>query len=195
MVYGVGVYEPGEYKSYINGKQSKEYSVWAGMLKRCYGERKKYNRAYDGCSVCDEWHNFQNFAKWYNKNKYNFKNDELVLDKDLLKKNNKIYSPYTCCLLPKRLNKLIMRGTINRGEYPIGVRDCNGSIVAEMKIIEDDGYRHTKYIGSFKTKEEAFDSYKKEKEKYIKHVAEQYKDIIPDYIYKALNNYKILITD
>ena len=41
----------------------------------------------------------------------------------------------------------------------------------------------------------AFEAYKKEKEKYIKEVAEEYKSVIPTELYDAMYKYKILITD
>ena len=47
----------------------------------------------------------------------------------------------------------------------------------------------------YDTQEEAFESYKNFKEKYIKEVAKQYKEKIPFSLYEALINYKIEIND
>ena len=55
-VYGVGYFGEGEYKSKINGKQTREYNIWNKMSQRCYDE--KYHRKepnYIGCTVCEEW--------------------------------------------------------------------------------------------------------------------------------------------
>ena len=72
----------------------------------CYDENElKKEPSYIGCKVCEEWLNFQNFARWIYDNKYEC--DDLELDKDLLIKGNKIYSPNTCCLLPHEINYAI----------------------------------------------------------------------------------------
>ena len=47
----------------------------------------------------------------------------------------------------------------------------------------------------FDTPEEAFQTYKEFKENYIKQVADEYKDKIPEKLYEAMINYKIEITD
>ena len=50
-------------------------------------------------------------------------------------------------------------------------------------------------LGTFNTAEEAFARYKVYKEDFIKDIAEQYKDKIPDKIYQAMMNWQIEITD
>ena len=100
----------GEFKThyYKNGKKKPtfEYNKWRWMLLRCYDEKELTKEpSYIGCSVCDEWMNFQNFAAWIQSNKYEC--EDLELDKDLLVKNNKIYSPSNCCLLPHEINYAI----------------------------------------------------------------------------------------
>ena len=52
-----------------------------------------------------------------------------------------------------------------------------------------------KNLGVFSTEEEAFNKYKTFKEKYIKQVADEYKDYIPDKLYKALYKYEVSIAD
>lgn len=75
------------------------------MLRRCYDKQfQERQPTYKGCIVCEEWYNFQNFAKWFDENYYEIEGEKIALDKDLLKLNNKIYSPSTCCFLPQRIN-------------------------------------------------------------------------------------------
>ena len=52
-----------------------------------------------------------------------------------------------------------------------------------------------KYLGLYDTPEKAFEVYKQFKEKYIKRVADHYKDQIPEKLYQALYNYKVDIND
>ena len=110
-------YKPMKYGEYIgvgnfkthnrdDEKPTFEYNKWRWMLLRCYDENElKKEPTYVGCQVCDEWLNFQNFAEWINNNKYEC--NDLELDKDLLVKGNKLYSPNTCCLLPHEINYAI----------------------------------------------------------------------------------------
>lgn len=95
-IFGVGYFGYGEFKSYVNGKITKAYSTWRSMLSRCYDKTSSNYRFYSDCAVVSEWHNFQNFAKWYN-DRY-FKGCHL--DKDTLFSGNKLYSPNTCALIP-----------------------------------------------------------------------------------------------
>ena len=66
----------------------------------------------------------------------------------------------------------------------------------------DNKYRATiskhrkKYtLGLFDSPEEAFYKYKQEKEKHIKEVADNYRELIPKRLYRALYNYEVDIND
>lgn len=104
--YGIGYIGVGKYKSSDKNRLTKAYNAWRGMLERCYCEetRGKYP-TYKNVEVCEEWHNFQNFAKWFEKN--NKKN--WALDKDLKQKGlkKKIYSENTCIFIPRKINNYI----------------------------------------------------------------------------------------
>ena len=104
-VYSIGYLGNGEYKCKTNGRITPHYQVWKDLIKRCY--YKYYldiNPTYIGVTVCEEWHNFQNFAGWFEDN---YK-EGFELDKDLLVKGNKIYSPETCCFVPQEINLIFM---------------------------------------------------------------------------------------
>lgn len=111
--FGVGYLGDGHYKSKIRRKSTPYYHTWRHMLERCYS--KKYQEkhpTYKGCVVAEEWHNFQNFAKWYEDNYYEVEGQIIDLDKDILVKGNKTYSPQTCVFAPQSINKLFTsRGT------------------------------------------------------------------------------------
>ena len=73
-----------------------KYSYWANMIKRCYcNNYQEQYPTYKGCYVCDEWHNFQVFADWFEVN-YPSGFDGYHIDKDILIKGNKVYGPDTC---------------------------------------------------------------------------------------------------
>lgn len=194
-------YEPRIYnKGYIGvGKHNptankKMYSIWHGMLKRCYDENRRHrDSSYINCTVCDEWLNFQNFASWYEENYYEIDEKTMCLDKDILLKNNKIYSPDTCIFVPNEINVLFTKRQKNRGEYPIGV-----SVHKKHKNEYQSRCRingKIKHLGIFNTPEEAFHAYKIFKESYIKQIADEYKELIPEILYDALYNYTVDLDD
>lgn len=186
-LYNIGYIGIGEHKSTIEGHKTKKYTTWNTMLQRCYDEKvhKKYP-SYKGVTVCEEWHNFQNFAKWFEDNYV----ENWTLDKDILVKGNKIYSPETCCFVPSKLNNLFTKSNSSRGDLPIGVFLDNGKFRAVVNI---DGVR--KYFGSHTTPEEAFKAYKKAKENEIKRIVNIYKDNLQIDVYNTVINYKVQITD
>lgn len=184
----VGYLGYGEYKTKEEGMPTKAYTVWQHLIVRCYDEKElEKHPTYKDVLVCDEWKCFQNFAKWF----YNNYIDGFQLDKDILIKGNKIYSPDTCCFVPHEINTLFVNQDRNRGDYPIGVTFSknNKSFVYQLNKFKK---RQVKY---FKTEEEAFQAYKIAKESYIKEIAEKYKDKIKPQVYNALINYKVEITD
>lgn len=78
-------------------------SRWSSMLNRCYnskGSRDYINYGAKGVTVCDRWHNFSNYVddvillKNYNEDLV--KLGKLHLDKDIINRNAKVYSPDTC---------------------------------------------------------------------------------------------------
>ena len=193
-IYNVGYFGEGKYGSMVNGLMATNYVVWVAMISRCYNPKcQKKQPTYIGCTVCNEWHNFQNFAKWYDENYYNINNEQMTLDKDILFKDNKIYSPDTCVFVPERINVLFTNRKNKRGLYPLGViyQKNNKNFVAQC----NNNKKTKHHIGCFTTPELAFAAYKKFKENYIKEVAEEYKDQIPKNLYDVMYEYKIAITD
>ena len=108
----------------------------------------------------------------------------------LIFEGNKTYSPETCTFLPRDLNLLLTDRRNERGNLPKGVALKNKKYQARINI---EGVRQ--YLGVHSTPEEAFAVYKREKEKYIKEVANKWKDKIDPRVYEALMNWTIEITD
>jgi len=179
-VFGVGYMGVGKYKSKIDGKMTDEYEKWTGLIQRCYFDDKMFPAYCHKVTVCEEWHNFQIFAKWLEENRYPV-NERLHLDKDILYPGCNIYSPETCILVPQRINMLFTNKTNKRG-LPNGIDQKKNGYSAQY---------NEKKLGIFPTLEEAYQRYTIEKEKVIKEVAEEYKDIIPKQVYDALYAYKV----
>lgn len=193
-IYNVGYIGEGKYQTRENKKQTKEYKVWYDMIKRCYDSNfQRNNMTYKNCIVCKEWLNFQNFAKWFEDNYYEIDDEQMHLDKDILVKGNKIYSPDTCVFVPQRINVLFIKTDKRRGNLPIGVyhHKRDNKFVSRCSI----GKEKRKILGYFDTEIEAFKTYKEFKEFYIKQIAEGYKDKIPKKLYNAMYNWKVEIDD
>ena len=196
-IYGVGYLGEGKYKMLENGKQKKEFRVWYDMLKRCYDPKYQKERpTYKGCKAENDWLNFQNMAEWLEENYYEVPGEVMCLDKDILYKGNKIYSRETCIFVPERINKLFNKRGNDRGDCPIGVTpNSSGNYGARC----NDGYGKQIPLGTYPTKEQAFQAYKEYKENLIKRTIDSYEGKIPEPFYSrlktAMYNYKVEIDD
>jgi hypothetical protein len=174
-------------------RHDRKHNVWAHMLKRCYDEKyiTKFP-TYRDCIVAPEWHNYQNFADWYDENYYIVPGQRMELDKDILVKGNKTYSPETCVFVPQNVNVLLLRCESRRGDYPIGVtRRKSGRFKSQC----NDGNGNLCNLGLYDTPIEAFNAYKKFKESLIKRIANDLKDLIPNNLYGTLMCYEVDIDD
>jgi hypothetical protein len=189
-VLGVGFLGYGVYKVSIDKEHTLYYQKWVSMLQRCYCEKTQQKQpTYRGCSVDESWLNFQNFAGWFEQNWKPYMKG-WHLDKDILIKGNKVYSPETCCFVPIEINSLLTKRQNARGKYPIGVIKYRKEFVFQCWV---NGCNKISKV--FKTPEEAFYEYKLIKEKEIKRVANIWKDKITEQVYQALINYEVDITD
>lgn len=182
------------------------YRTWSSLLNRSlYHNTNK--SCYDDIILCDEWKVYENFKKWYDEHYYEIEGEEVELDKDLLIKGNKIYSPQTCLFVPQYINNILVnkskqtithrktpknQSPIDNDILPVGVTWCNDKKKYRASI---NYHGKVKNLGRYNTIQEAFNTYKQAKEQYIKDVAEQYKPYIPQVLYDILINYKIDIND
>lgn len=192
--YGVGYIGEGQFSSRENGKKTKLYNTWTHMLTRCYDPKYHEKKpTYIGCSVCEEWHNFQNFAQWYEENYYEIPGQRMQLDKDILVKGNKVYGPDTCVFVPQNINSLFVKSDNIRGDLPIGV--CYNKQGKKYQAQCSTGTGKTKNLGLYNTPEEAFNAYKEFKEALINKIANNYIEDIPFELYRAMINYEVDIDD
>lgn len=190
----IGFIGEGEYKTCVNYEYTNQYIAWKSMIMRCYNKKHlKRNPTYKDCTVTERWHNFQNFAKWYDDNYYEVDNEKMSLDKDILFKGNKMYSPETCVFVPQFINMLFVKNDNLRGNLPIGVHfdKLREKYISRYSI----GNGNTEFIGRFNSALDAFNSYKTFKEKLIKQTAKEYKDKIPSKLYEAMVQYEVSFDD
>lgn len=132
------------------------------------------------------------FRRWYLNNYYEIEGERMYLTCNILVKNNKIYSPETCIFVPQIIDNIFKTSKNKRGDYPIGVTYNVKKELYQARISE---WRKYKSLGYYQTSFEAFQVYKKEKERYVKEVANHYKDQIPQKLYNAMMSYEVNIDD
>ncbi len=170
---------------------AESYIKWHDMIHRCYNAKfHERQPQYKECTVCEEWLNYINFKVWYEQHK--IPGMSLDLDKDILFKRNKVYSPETCCFVPHEINTLFLSKKAARGNYPIGVsyEKDKKKFRAYMSFMSEQIK-----LGTFDTAEAAFVKYKEHKEDFIKDLAGQYRERIPYKVYEAMMGWKIEVDD
>lgn len=194
-VFGVGMIGS-EYPSKVNGKMTKEYTTWRNMLMRCFDVKyKEAHPAYKNVTCCDEWLLFENFYEWLhsqeNFDKW-FDGKYWALDKDIIIKGNKIYSPNVCCLVPANVNVLFTQKP--KRNLPVGIyKNGNGYTARCDNLL----IGKTEKLGTHQTVENAFNAYKIYKEDLIKEIAkiEYSNGNIIESCYKSMMLYVVEIND
>ena len=191
-VHGIGIIGT-KYPVSEGGRDTKEYTLWKNMLKRCYNDTyKKKNQTYKDCEVSENFKSYEYFYEWCHK-QVGFGNEDWHLDKDLLIKGNKVYSESTCVFIPKEINSVLTKCTASRGENLIGVSWCKKATTFKARVSKNKGKQE--HLGFFNTEIEAFNAYKQAKEIFIKEQANKWKSQIDIRAYNALMNYQVEIDD
>lgn len=148
------------------------YSRWIDMLRRCYSDYfHKKQPSYVGCYVCEEWLLFSNFRSWMKNQDWKGKH----LDKDLLIKGNKVYSPDTCIFISQTLNNFTNDHSLASGELPTGVNYHKGS----GKIHARCGNPITgkrEFLGCFDSKDIAHEAWRNRKHEIACELADMQSD-------------------
>ena len=179
-VCGVG-YSTEKVKGY---KSNKSYNIWVKMIERCYKSSDKTD-AYIDCYVSKEWHDYKIFKEWFDKNYYTLQSGERVhLDKDILVKSNRFYSPDNCIFVPQSINQIFQRRVIRADGNPVGViKSGKNSYIA---VTSDNIAKKIIRSEPKKSIEEASICHTIMKRDYILKVAEYYKNNIPKKLYDRL---------
>jgi len=196
-LFGKGYFGVGPYKSKLGpGSQgypnTKEYMAWINMLSRCYYDKYTFrttgNKVYDDAEVCDEWLNFQTFAKWFTE-KHDYtqlkeRDIKVALDKDILGEGSKLYSPETCALVPVEINSaLIGCSKVMTGNYCVKYNKLkNGTYSLSLNKPDKTVVR----ISDLKSPEDCFNEYIKHKKVILIELANKYKHVIEQNVYDKL---------
>lgn len=157
-------------------------NMYSNMLQRCQNEDYiRLHPTYRGVKTCDEWvMNKIEFIAQAKSNYYKVGEVQMDLDKDILIKGNKIYSPKTCIFAPHKINTFFERHRL----YPLP-REKDG-----QQTIKSAGKT---FVGS--SKDEVIKQYIKWKQPEIKKLADSYADKIPQRLYKAMTSWTLECSD
>jgi hypothetical protein len=170
-ILGVGINDADYVIGYrdVSGKKLKcpYYSVWTGILERCFNPKFHAKRpTYKDCTLAEDWKTFSKFKAWMEEQDWQGK----VIDKDLLRQGNKHYGPDTCIFVSAALNNLLTLRPNERGDLPLGVSKSSmrgySYYVASCSF-----YGKQTRLGYFKTPEEAAEKYREAKLGYIQELA------------------------
>lgn len=175
FIHGVGIND-------LHGVlRDQQYRTWSDMIRRCYSVKRQANHStYLQCTVDPDWLFFSVFREWLQTQPWEGRD----LDKDIMHPGNKHYAPDTCCFVTHAVNNLMTDRKAKRGRYPQGVcwAEKDQRFKADISI---NGKK--KYLGNFRSPEEARAAYCLVKADYILEVAARDHGTPSDaHIYRAL---------
>lgn len=169
LVYGIGINDaPYQTTIKINNVlyTCPYFSRWVYMMSRCYGKAwLKNHPTYLGCSVAPVWYSFMAFRSWMMTQQW----EGQQLDKDLLSKEKKIYSPETCLFVSSQVNSLFNERENAQGDLPLGIYARNGKFEVGVSV----GKAKRTWVGAYDTVPNAIDAYLEAKSKVVRKVANE----------------------
>lgn len=176
-VQGVGYHGVGKYKTQVNKVLDLAYRKWRGMMTRnYYHDYENKFSSYKDYYVSDEWHNLQTFSDWYYEQVGWDKGFEL--DKDLLSEGGKVYSPETCCLIPREINTAIV--SLTNSDRIMGYHERRNGL---FEVLVKGSYK------SFKTKEDAVNYYLSLKKKIVEDLVLKWEGKVDNKVIEKLKSW------
>jgi len=174
----------------IKGKLLWQYEIWSDMLKRSYSVVTKNKQpTYKQVDCCQEWLSFACFLEWVNAQvAYQGKPEGKHLDKDILAKGNKLYSPDFCRFVPQQINKLLNDYAKRRGQWPRGVTFVKKQGKFRARV---NSFGEAVQLGSFDCPEKAYQAYVIAKEAQVKLAALHYQAELKPEVFQALMSWRV----
>lgn len=176
---------------------TKEYEIWNSMIKRAGSRMANTHKTstYQNCTICSSWESYDNFYEWVTSQiGFNSKDEAgkcYALDKDILFKGNKHYSPETCVFVPREINNFYTTRKRHRGDCLIGTTKKNSGFQVSLNL----GNGKSNYFGVYESNIDAFNKYKIVKESYAKQLAIKWTGLVDPRVIDALNNFTVNIED
>lgn len=174
LVHGVGIndldYQVSRYRV-EDGKQVAEwncpfYNRWKEVLRRCHSvEFKRKCPTYRDVTCTKDWHVASRFVAWMQSKQW----EGRQLDKDIIFRGNKMYSPEACAFVLPATNSFVSGDTRDTNRYRLGAykkksgrfQSCIGNPFTG-KVIR---------LGTYTFAEEAHEAWRKQKEIFANQLA------------------------
>lgn len=171
-VFGVGFIGEGIFSVRANDRETDAYKTWRTILKACYSSRLTHKiNPYVDCAVCDDWHNFQNFAEWFYEN-HPKDGRKYTLDKNIKSLGSKVYCPENCIFVTSNVYRFVIRIEKTKGQLPVGVsvESRNGRF---QSFCGDPDTNKSTRLGYFDTPYSAHMAWRNKKYEYAIELANQ----------------------
>lgn len=187
VIYGIAINNR-KHPALIGNKTVKEYALWKSMLQRCYCNKYHVKQpTYIGCSVSDNFKSYSYFYDWCQNQIGFFERDtngrDWHLDKDILVRDNKVYSEDNCVFVPREINAFFNAKINSRGLHPLGVSFNKKTMVFRARC---NRYGKSVMLGDFDCSESAHAVYKQFKENLCKELANKWREQIDPRVYDAM---------
>ena len=177
-IRGVACLGEGKFRASIHSRLTPEYKLYLSVTTRCYDtEFQQKNPTYRKCRLCEDWLNFQTFARDVSQMK-NFGRRGFDLDKDLRILGNKEYGPSACSFIPHCINTVLLR----REAEGVYLQD-GGGFLTKLRM-----YNENVYLGTFKSKRKAMSIYREAKSEYVIELANTHRKELHPEVYNNLVN-------
>lgn len=155
------------------------YQDWSKMIQRCFD--KKYldkHPSYIGVQVCQDWRYLSNFISWVDSQP-NTEWENCDLDKDLVLKGSRLYSPETCVYLDQSLNQFLTNYKERGGSRLVGAYYVphNNKNMPYMSQLRSPFTGKIEYLGAYYTELEAHLAWKAKKHEYALKLAATQTDV------------------
>jgi hypothetical protein len=142
--------------------------------------------------ICDDWKVYNNdFKFWIYENYYDNGGETLRVNKNIIHKDNNIYSPEMCLLVPKEIHNMTLvkykTKQNSKGLYRFEhkISHWNTPYLFCDIICDYDNIFKSNFI--YNTKKEAIEGFKVSKNKFLNQLNEVYKGTIPENVYNEIN--------
>lgn len=191
LKYGVGYNPGGKYKTRVDGSDTRTYKLWSRMIERAYStEYHKKQPTYKDVTVDERWHNYQVFAEdieqVFGYNMIDGNGKVYQLDKDILVKDNKVYSKETVCFIPSALNKFTINKRETKDGLPTGISIVNNTSKYTVQIAINGKQKN---LGLFTNVSLARAVYVDARNQYARELAERYEGKVDPRVIDILNNW------
>lgn len=195
LLYPYGKHKDGCYKgegSWLYSVKNPYMQLWCGIRSRTLNDNfKQKHKSYLNCTLCPEWMCLQNFCDWADSTyPKEFPDVAWEIDKDLLS-NSGVYSPETCCWLPKEINLFLSKKSEK------GIYEKEGKRGSSFALFVREGtevYKEKKghYIGSYPTYADAVAKWKEVKQNRLNALIEKYRHCLSHVVIEKLSSLEIV---